>query len=279
MRLGTLFATLLCVACSEQSAQRSSPAEPSRLSCDGRVSAFEARLALAPPDLGAFMQPPPGVRVIQGHGEPVPSLGPVVTIDRDDVMLFDGEPILQPALQPHLDQWRRNWSLLHPRRPFPGRFFAWIDADVKVQDARSLLQSDHTWLLLVEDPSLRAEPPTCPTSLGEGRCQQFVGPADHVARLRVTRELWSRGVGGCQELVTMFDSIAQASFGEKSAILRREMPIALRQCECNADVDILEYVALTILSLGAPVIRAVQVDEGASADETIGEYVQRVSAR
>lgn len=284
MRLALLFA-LLAWACgsSEQGGGPRAPSEAEEetgsRSCDERIAAFEARLALAPPDLGAFMEPPSGARVPHGHGEPLRSLGPAATILRDGAMLFDGDAIAQAALQPRLDQSRRNWALLHPRDPFPGTFFAWVDPDVKVRDAHELLQSDQAWLLLLEDPSLRVDAPACPPSLGEQRCQQFMEPSNHVSRLRITRELWSRGVGECRELLTMFDSIAQASIGEKSAILRRDMPVALRQCDCNADVDTLEYVTLTIFALGAPAIRTIQVGEAASPDQTIGEYVAAASAR
>lgn len=186
-------------------------------------------------------------------------------------MLFDGEPIVQVQLQPRLEQSRRNWTLLHPQEPFPGTFFAWVDADVKVREAHRLLQSDNSWLLLVEDPSLRADPPVCPPSLGE-RCQTLA-EVDQATKVMITRELVSGAVGSCQELVSMYVAIAEAAYDEKSAILRREMPIALRQCDCNADVDTLEYLTLELFSLGAPVIRTIQVEQAGSLDQTIGEYV------
>ncbi|MFO0709923.1 MAG: hypothetical protein U0353_08795 [Sandaracinus sp.] len=229
----------------EESARRHTDEVLARI--DRRLAHERASASTVP----AGLEAPRGTR-----GEPAALMLSTIALFPGARMTLDGRELGIDQVVLDLSSLRRNWGILHPRAPYPGRVYVWADGSLTLADVRRRLTGveEETLLLLVDDTEAMPMPP-CPSSLPES-CSLLADPRDPAGHDRALRRIGDFAFGRCPTLLSLAGSVAHLDALARVETYRRELPAAMRACpEGSFDAEALElHVAIVF---GDPEVRAV----------------------
>ncbi|MCC7537059.1 MAG: hypothetical protein IT379_12635 [Deltaproteobacteria bacterium] len=197
--------------------------------------------------------PTPAVALARAaHGRVPLEASSFVVIGRGEVAHLDGRPFRLERvadMRSDLDVVKRNWGILHPRRPTPDPWpvYVWLDAASSVAAARPWLKAlapGHELRVVVEPPS---PAPSRPPAAARELYPEIAGARAPLRRGELIAGEWSGAIRGCQALVTEFAGVSSTSPGERWPRLRRGVPAAVERCGCSG-VDPDRVEALLVLS-------------------------------
>jgi hypothetical protein len=245
-----------------------------RARCDARAGTFDTQLASYPPRTTTA---PSGIDLpTTSRGEVRVLSAPQVVLRADGTYALDGRPMTIESMQQDLETIRRNWSILHLRTPYSPELIVWADASAPTSVLEQLRTAlpEQEFLVGAWDASVAAiEPAACPPSLG-AHCAAIAG-ASGSARATAVAAAMHDAVGSCTALTTMLARLANADAESRAETLLREVAPALRECQCEADVEGIEYLVIDVVGMTDRRTRVVAVTGAinASATPTIGSWL------